>query len=295
MEDKDYPIITEKKCPNLNCPKSDLISIKAEDGKISRITGEFKEKQKYTWFKCKTCHKFCRKKISVFSSDRQLQSPNIKLNPKLKLNTKQKMDGLKMLKLLPDKGIPLVFFDPQYRSVMDKQNYGNEGKKRGKKRCELPQMTNAIIRKFILEIERVLIPSGHLMLWVDKFIVVSGVHSMLEGSSLQLVDMITWNKQRMGMGYRTRRYSEYLLVLQKQPVRAKGIWIIHDIPDVWDEKIENGDKNHTHSKPVELQARLIKAITNKNDIVVDPTSGGYSVMKSAYKVERNFLGCDILK
>lgn len=203
------------------------------------------------------------------------------------------MDGLKMLKLLPDKSIPLVFFDPQYRSVMDKQNYGNEGENRGKKRSELPQMTNSLIGKFILEIERVLIPSGHLMLWVDKFIVVSGIHSFLEGSSLQLVDMITWNKQRMGMGYRSRRFSEHLLVLQKSPVRAKGIWIIHDIPDVWNEKIENGDKNHTHSKPVKLQERLIKAITNKGDIVVDPAAGGYSVMRAARNVERNFLGCDI--
>jgi len=205
------------------------------------------------------------------------------------------MDGLKMLKLLPSKSIPLVFFDPQYRSVMDKQNYGNEGKNRGKKRLELPQMTNHQIHKFIMEIERILIPSGHLMLWVDKFIVVRGIHEFLEGSALQLVDMITWNKERMGMGYRTRRFSEHLLVLQKPPIRAKGIWFIHDIPDVWNEKIENGDKNHAHSKPVRLQERLIKATTDKNDIVVDPASGGYSVMKSALNVGRNFLGCDIIK
>jgi site-specific DNA-methyltransferase (adenine-specific) len=28
---------------------------------------------------------------------------------------------------------------------------------------------------------------------------------------------------KMGMGYRTRRESEYLLVLQKPPLKAKGI------------------------------------------------------------------------
>ncbi len=200
-----------------------------------------------------------------------------------------------MLKLLPEKSIPLIFFDPQYRSVMDKQNYGNAGKNRGKKRLELPQQTNAQIKKFLKEIERVLIPSGHLMLWIDKFILVSGVHTILEGCSLQLVDMITWNKDRMGMGYRSRRFSEHLLVLQKPPVRAKGIWIIHNIPDVWKEKIENGDKNHTHAKPVELQTQLIKATTHKEDIVVDPAAGGYSVLKACQKAGRNFLGCDIIK
>jgi site-specific DNA-methyltransferase (adenine-specific) len=232
---------------------------------------------------------------TVFSSERKLQSPDIILNKKLKLNIEQKMDGLKMLKLLPEHSIPLVFFDPQYRSVMDKQNYGNEGKGRSKKRAELPQMTNSLIMKFLKEIERVLIPSGHLMLWVDKFIVVSGINTILEGSSLQLVDMITWNKGRMGMGYRSRRFSEHLLVLQKPPVRAKGVWIVHNIPDVWEEKIENGDRNHTHAKPVELQAQLIKAVTDKEDIVVDPAAGGYSVLKSCKKTGRNFLGCDISK
>jgi len=204
------------------------------------------------------------------------------------------MDGLKMLKLLDDKTIPLVFFDPQYRSVMDKQNYGNEGEGRSKKRAELPQQTNVQIKHFLKEIERVLIPSGHLMMWIDKFILVSGVHTILEGCSLQLVDMITWNKERMGMGYRSRRYSEHLLILQKPPVRAKGIWVIHDIPDVWSERIENGDKNHTHAKPVLLQERLIKATTDKDDIVVDPSAGGFSVMKSAQRAGRNFLGCDIM-
>lgn len=231
---------------------------------------------------------------SVFSSYRQVESPTIALHQKLKLNERQKMDGLKMLGLLPDQSAPLAFFDPQYRSVMDKQNYGNEGENRGKKRSELPQMTNDFIRRFIMEIERVLIPSGHLMLWVDKFIVVSGVHVILDECSLRLVDMITWNKRRMGMGYRSRRFSEHLLVLQKPPIRAKGIWTLHNIPDVWDEKIENGNRNHTHAKPVLLQEQLIRAVTNQNDIVIDPAAGGYSVLKACQRAGRNFLGCDLL-
>jgi site-specific DNA-methyltransferase (adenine-specific) len=96
------------------------------------------------------------------------------------------------------------------------------------------------------------------------------------------------------MGYRTRRFSEHLIIFQKPPKRAKGVWRIHDIPDVWTEKIMNGERNHTHAKPINLQKRLIEAVTNKGDIVVDPAAGGYSVMKSALAVGRHFLGCDIL-
>jgi site-specific DNA-methyltransferase (adenine-specific) len=158
----------------------------------------------------------------------------------------------------------------------------------------LRQQSNIEISKFLKEIERVLTPSGHLMLWIDKFILVSGVSNILQGTGLQLVDMITWNKDRMGMGYRSRRFSEHLIILQKKPVRAKGVWVIHNIPDVWLEKITNGEKNHTHAKPVELQERLIKATTDKDDIIVDPCAGGYSVLKSCQRAGRNFLGCDIM-
>jgi len=235
-----------------------------------------------------------KKKPSVYSNGRHLVQPDFKLPKGLKLDVPQKMNGLELLKKLDAVSVPLVFFDPQYRSVMDKQKYGNEGEQRGQARAELPQMTDKVIHQFIAQIERVLMPSGHLMLWVDKYIVVSGINALLEGSSLQLVDMITWNKGRMGMGYRSRRYSEHLVVLQKLPVRAKGVWRIHDIPDVWSEKIENGDKNHTHSKPPLLQQRLIRAVTNKGDVIVDPSAGGYSVLKAALAAERHFLGCDIL-
>ena len=230
---------------------------------------------------------------TVFSSIRKIQQPFFAISD-LKIDERQKMNGFDLLLKLYDNSIPLVFFDPQYRTILDKQAYGNEGKGRQKKRSELPQMDEKKIRSFLKEIERVLMPSGHLMLWVDKFILCSGIHSLLEGSGLQLVDMVTWNKGRMGMGYRTRRHSEYLVIFQKLPVRAKGVWRIHDIPDVWTEKIENGDKNHTHAKPVGLQIKLIKAVTNQGDIVVDPAAGGYSVLKSTNATERHFIGCDIL-
>lgn len=237
----------------------------------------------------------CRQAVadrSVFSDARSLVQPDFSAKG-VKLDQRQKMDGLKLLEKLDADSVPLVFFDPQYRSVLDKQVYGNEGSGRQKKRATLPQMSDQIIRSFLSEIERALMPSGHLMLWVDKYIVCSGINILTEGSGLQLVDMITWNKDRMGMGYRTRRFSEYLVVFQKLPVRAKGVWRLHDIPDVWTEKIENGDRNHTHVKPVGLQKRLIKAVTNEGDVVVDPAAGGFSVMKAALDVGRHFVGADI--
>lgn len=190
------------------------------------------------------------------------------------INKKLNIDGVELLKQIPDKYLKVTFFDPQYRGILDKLSYGNEGKSRGKDRSDLPQMSEDIIKTFLKEIERVLTPSGYLFLWVDKFHLVEGVNSWISNLNMEIVDLITWNKMKIGMGYRTRRKSEYLLVIQKLPKKAKSTWILHNIPDVWDEKVV---KTHTHSKPIELQKQLILATTNEGDLVCDPASGGFSV------------------
>ena len=209
----------------------------------------------------------------------------------LKLNFENKMEGLKFLRQLKDSSSSLCIFDPQYRGVLDKMKYGNEGRGRGKRRSALKQMTERQIAKFAREINRVLKGSAHLFLWVDKFHLCQGVSPWFKNTDLEIVDLLTWDKQKMGMGYRTRRQSEYLVILQKKPRRAKGVWKIHNIPDVWPEKLKS--KSHTHTKPLEIQKRLIEAVTRKGDLIIDPASGSFSVLKACKQAKRDFLGCDI--
>ena len=200
-------------------------------------------------------------------------------------------DGRELLSEINNGVVSAVFFDPQYRGVLDKLHFGNEGKNRGQARCALKQMDDDIIKSFFKEIDRVLKDSGHLFLWVDKFHLCQG--SALDwsnGTTLAQVDMITWDKGKIGMGKRTRRKSEYLIVFQKSPTKAKGYWHDHSIPDVWEEKVV---KNHPHSKPVELQKRLIAATTNVGDVVLDPAAGGYNVFTACKMLNRRFLGCDV--
>lgn len=210
--------------------------------------------------------------------------------PVFRYDFPNRCDGRELLAAVKDNSVPCVFFDPQYRGILDKLAYGNEGESRGIKRSLLPQMDEATIKEFIEEIARVLIPTGHLFLWVDKFHLCEGVAGWLP-EALRVVDMIVWDKQKIGMGYRSRRQCEYVVVIQKKPLRAKGVWAVHDIPDVWAEKPTNG---HAHSKPVRLQARLIEAVTNLGDVVVDPAAGSYSVWEAAKLVGRRFLGGDLV-
>ena len=228
---------------------------------------------------------------TVFSTTREIKPPPIKLPAKLKLNTRLKMDGLALLKKLPEAAMPVAFLDPQYRGVLDKMAYGNEGKSRGKARCALKQMDHDAIASFIRNIDRVLMPTGHLFLWLDKFELLNGFRSWLDGANLDVVDLVNWNKGKMGMGYRSRRVTEYCVVAQKKPKKAKGVWKIHNIPDTWHEKAPPG--RHPHRKPIDLQSELLAAVTNEGDIVLDPCAGDFTVMEAAKLRQRNFLGCDL--
>ena len=207
-------------------------------------------------------------------------------------NVRNQMSGYRFLRSLNDEEAKLAFFDPQYRGDLEHLNYGNEGE-RQKARAALPQMSDEMIRDFVEEIERVLRPSGHLMLWVNKFSVGSGHHLRYFARTrlFKIVDVIHWDKMRMGMGYRSRATAEYLVVVQKAPIVAKGAWNDRGIKDSW---FEMSDPTvHTHAKPVLLTERLIRATTNRGDLVIDPAAGGYGVLNVCQRTRREFAGADI--
>ena len=212
---------------------------------------------------------------------------------KLITNSRLTMDGLEMLAMMNEHNwqVPTVFFDPQYRGILDKMAYGNEGEKRGQARTALPQMTDDNIFDFIDAIEEVLIPSGHLFFWLDKFHLCENAGGWFVSTKLKVVDLIVWDKERIGMGYRTRNRAEFCLVVQKEPTRAKGVWKKHDIPNVWRAKAERGI--HPHRKPINLLKALIEATTDEGGMIVDPAAGSFAVMEAALEAGREFLGCDI--
>ena len=214
-----------------------------------------------------------------------------KFNLQEMINQRNKIDGLELLSKLDNNTIKACFFDPQYRGILDKMNYGNEVKTKEKRRSALLAMTEKDIEKFLMQIDRVLMPSGHLFLWIDKFHLCEGVNDWFVKTSLEKVDLVVWEKTKIGMGYRTRNKCEFLIVLQKKPTKVKGVWSRHDIPNVWKEAVKTIE--HPHAKPIDLQTALIDAISQEGDLILDPAMGSGSVLTACQNIKRNFIGGDI--
>lgn len=219
-----------------------------------------------------------------------LHRPDISIPSPFRFNHRNKSCGLELMQALPNELATIAFFDPQYRGGLDKMGYGDEGRSREKQRYALPAMSQDMIRRFVRSIDTTLKPSGHLFLWMDKFELMNDFQSWLP-PEMNLVDMIVWDKDNFGMGYRSRRKSEFCVVVQKSPKRAKGIWKNKSIPDVWKEKKPKG--NHPHRKPLRLITTLIECVSEENDIVLDPAAGGFGVMHQANDINRHFIGGDI--
>jgi site-specific DNA-methyltransferase (adenine-specific) len=183
-----------------------------------------------------------------------------------------------------------VFFDPQHRAVLDKLRFGNEGE-RQIRRAQLPAMSEEYIDAVCREVGRVLQPSGYLMYWIDTFRLVEGHHHRIPRDCIAPVDLLAWNCLRIGMGKRTRRSGDYLLILQRPPIKAGATWRDHGIPSRWAEKALR--KLHPHAKPVGLITRLITATTLPGDLVVDPAAGSFIVLSAAQLTRREFIGCDL--
>lgn len=211
----------------------------------------------------------------------------------VKANSRNRVDALHLVSGLPDASIALVFLDPQYRTGLDKMKYGNEGT-RQIKRYKLPQQKDHDIQLLVEEVARVLKPSGYLMLWLDKFGVVEGTHRRYIRRLRRMVgtvDMLAWDKVRMGMGKRFRAQMEYLVVIQKNPITATN-WKDHDIRDLLSEKKDL--QRHPHAKPINLAERIIESVTKRNDWVLDPCAGSYGILSACRASGRNFIGGDLL-
>jgi site-specific DNA-methyltransferase (adenine-specific) len=241
------------------------------------------------------------KNVVAWESDPTLAEksfvPQVLKVPHFDLDAANVGDALDLLRAVPTEFTKLVFWDPQYRQLLDEQRYGNEGINRGKRRKELSPMSREFISSCDAEIGRIIVQSGYCCRWVDEFQLLNGLFKI---DGLEHVGVIHWNNGRAGMGKRIRPTGGSVVILQKPPigVRAKRLAVrwktLPMIRGVHYEKLRFPKAAHPHRKPIGLVAEIILAVTEPGDIIIDPAAGSFVVLAAGLGCRRRFLGTDIL-
>ncbi|KLL03604.1 MAG: adenine-specific DNA methylase [Mycoplasmataceae bacterium CE_OT135] len=149
------------------------------------------------------------------------------------------------------------------------------------------------IQEFLNEIGRILQPNGFCLLWIAKKKVLNAPPVNLP-RQLKVVDFLIWDKSPgLLLGSWFRNQAEFAYLVQKEPFSSKD-FKDRSFGNVYQEKPKVILlRVHPHEKPVGLNKRLIEAVTEEGDLVVDPCAGGFGVLRICQATNREFLGSDL--
>jgi len=218
-------------------------------------------------------------------------------NEKFLFNTINEGDGLELLRNLPNNSVQLVIFDPQYRNI-------DEVAPINSKRIKIPFHSQPLydqsqmdITTFFKEIERVLKPSGFVILWIDDNILIKTTFKQWITTNLKIKEILIWVKKRfLALGWnKFRKQCEYALLIQKRPFkRLENIQKENrSIGNVFNEFVKINNRHHTHQKPLEMTKTIIQQLTQEEDLIVDPCAGSFVSLSACQELKRNFLGTDL--
>lgn len=229
------------------------------------------------------------------------------------------MFNLKFMRKFPDECMDLIITSPPY-------NTGKEYEKRSSKEKYIEDQASCIA-----EAVRLLSPTGSICWQVGNYVENGEVYPLdillyplFKNHGLQLRNRIIWTfghglhcKHRFSGRHETilwfTKTEDYTFNLDNVRVPSKYPYKKHfkgpnkgklsgnplgkNPSDVWD--IPNVKSNHVEKTehpcqyPVSLAERLVLALTNKGEQVLDPYLGVGSTAIAAIKHGRNAFGCDI--
>ena len=163
----------------------------------------------------------------------------------------------------------------------------------------------SLIRQCALEWQRILVPGGHLLCFIDwrmmdsladavetdelRGLALRGeAADVIEGADLRRAGLLVWDKVHLGMGRHFRNRHELILHFTKGVGRDP---LNHRTPNVLSHPpVRFG--LHPTEKPEALLCDLIEATCPVGGLVVDPFFGSCSAGAAALKRGRRFFGVE---
>lgn len=205
-------------------------------------------------------------------------------------------DCLREMREIPDASIDVVLTDPPYSSGARR-----EAGRTVRTKVMTPTADAAdwfgtdslstrgfafLIRECALEWHRVLKPGGHVLCFID-WRMCATCSDAIESADLRPLNLIVWDKGRIGMGRHFRHQHELVLHFSNgDPVAAQR----RDVPNVIQAKPpSNQGSDHPTQKPLALLREMLSVVCPPGGRVLDPFAGSGGTGIAARSLDREFV------
>jgi site-specific DNA-methyltransferase (adenine-specific) len=233
-------------------------------------------------------------------------------------------DCIAILKSIPDCSVDCCITDPPYNisGYDDKKEIGwyksnklwAEKKKFNKIDAEWDKFSDSNYHDFTLswinEIKRILKPNGNIAIF-GSIHNIYRIGAILEDLDIKTINSIVWFKRNAFPNITQRMFCEsteqiiwatnnskkhaknwtFNYKTMKEMNGGKQMRNMWDIPSTPQKERKFG--KHPSQKPEEVLDRLVKALTNDGDIIIDPFLGSGTTAVMAKKNNRHFIGIDM--
>ena len=206
-------------------------------------------------------------------------------------------DCIEVLRRMPDESVDAIITDPPYASggKNESQRRSSTGMTKFWKGAWFAGDAMGteglvwLLRAMAFEAERILLPGASLLVFCD-WRMWSAITPAMESAGLTLQTMIVWDKGSPGTGVGFRATHELVAHLRKAGPphfhAADGSNVIRV------GRVHGPSKVHPTEKPVPLMESLIRIVSPRGGLVVDPFCGSGSTGVAALRLGRRFIGVE---
>lgn len=203
-------------------------------------------------------------------------------------------DCVEVMKTFPDKSVNLVFADPPYNELTNAEVFAD--------------IYQSWLGSWVKEIKRLLVLDGSFVLCGRppflNYLLVKSLENFFilsDWVTWHKVDSITHSKKYFSRNYEVFTVLNFPFVERKFHIikvksKTQHYGKDRNIGSIWKHpKItahHKEDAGHPTQKPEKLVGYLVKALTDVNDVVLDPFVGSGTTCVEAKKLRRKWIGID---
>lgn len=195
-------------------------------------------------------------------------------------------DCLEVMKDIPNKSIDLIVTDPPYSTP----TITGFGRKQVKNVADL-SIQETYMKCLKEEFERILKDNAPIFVFCDDKYYPSIYRAFYNWQSVQ---MIVWDKGKIGMGKPFRKRHELIVYANRETIDYNRTENITHYPTVLNYKVvTEKEKVHPAQKPIKLLEDLILGFSNENDTILDCFMGSGTTGVACVNTNRNFIGIEL--